>query len=60
MPLYAYHCPTCGHEFDARHKIDDPAPDCPACGAEVVKVYHAPRVVYKGDGFYTNDNRKSE
>lgn len=31
MPLYAYRCRSCGHEFEALVRSND-APGCPACG----------------------------
>jgi putative FmdB family regulatory protein len=31
MPLYDYRCEN-GHQFEARHSFNDPAPACPACG----------------------------
>jgi|SRR5690606_33123589 len=31
MPLYDYRCQN-GHQFEARHGFDDPAPACPDCG----------------------------
>ena len=32
MPLYDFHCRTCGERFEARTAVDAVAP-CPACGA---------------------------
>ena len=38
MPLYDYRCAQ-GHEFEARHGFNDPAPACPICGeAQVERV----------------------
>jgi putative FmdB family regulatory protein len=31
MPLYDYRCPN-GHQFEARHGFNAPAPACPTCG----------------------------
>ncbi|MFN8447308.1 MAG: zinc ribbon domain-containing protein [Anaerolineae bacterium] len=36
MPLYDYKCAK-GHEFEARHGFDDPAPACPVCGETQVQ-----------------------
>ena len=33
MPLYAFACKECGHEFETLVRIDE-TPACPACGAE--------------------------
>ncbi|RIK08714.1 MAG: hypothetical protein DCC49_08510 [Acidobacteria bacterium] len=33
MPLYAYKCNSCGHDFDARNGFDDrDDANCPECG----------------------------
>lgn len=36
MPLYEYHCPECGENFDklVRFSEADQMPVCPNCGAE--------------------------
>ena len=36
MPLYEYHCPTCGETFDqlVRFSEADQMPVCPSCGGE--------------------------
>uniref|UniRef100_A0A832I0M3 Zinc ribbon domain-containing protein n=1 Tax=Eiseniibacteriota bacterium TaxID=2212470 RepID=A0A832I0M3_UNCEI len=34
MPLYDFACARCGRRFEALvNRWDDPAPQCPACGA---------------------------
>jgi putative FmdB family regulatory protein len=33
MPLYAFRCTTCGHEFETLARFEE-TPACPACGAE--------------------------
>lgn len=33
MPTYDYRCPACHSRFEAHHRINDPTPACPACGA---------------------------
>ncbi|PWB83260.1 MAG: zinc ribbon domain-containing protein [Methylocystaceae bacterium] len=32
MPLYAYRCAACDHEFQTLVRADD-TPECPACGS---------------------------
>jgi len=33
MPIYSFHCPRCGAEFESLTSSSSPAPACPACGA---------------------------
>lgn len=37
MPLYDYHCESCGHRFQVKHGFNDPIPICPACAADTVR-----------------------
>lgn len=32
MPIYGYHCRSCGHEFQTLVRSDE-QPACPSCGA---------------------------
>lgn len=59
MPLYAYKCESCGHQFDKfQHFVDDPLRVCPVCQEEALrKVYSPVGIVFKGKGFYATDNR---
>lgn len=59
MPVYAYKCDACGHEFDKfQHFVDDPLTVCPVCAEEALrKVYSPVGIVFKGKGFYATDNR---
>jgi len=59
MPVYAYKCDACGHEFDKfQHFVDDPLTVCPVCSEEALrKVYSPVGIVFKGKGFYATDNR---
>jgi hypothetical protein len=62
MPAYDYKCKKCGHFFEARHGMNDPAPECPQqlCGGVVQRVYHAPPAHFHGSGWakdgYENKN----
>ena len=38
MPAYDYLCTRCKLQFEARHAINAPGPDCPVCGAATAKV----------------------
>jgi len=59
MPLYAYKCDACGHEFDKfQHFVDDPLTVCPVCREETLrKVFSPVGIVFKGKGFYATDHR---
>lgn len=53
MPTYAYHCDSCGHDFEQFRSIsgrDDPS-TCPACE----QTTNITRVPVLGMGFALND-----
>ena len=60
MPIYAFECTTCGHQFDRLQKMSDPDPtDCPECGATQVKrQLTAPSFRLSGSGWYETDFKK--
>jgi putative FmdB family regulatory protein len=60
MPIYAFTCDACGHQFDRLQKISDPDPDaCPKCGAATVKrQLTAPSFRLAGGGWYETDFKK--
>lgn len=60
MPIYAFECDACGHEFDRLQKIADPDPtECPACGAtQVRRQLTAPAFRLSGSGWYETDFKK--
>jgi putative FmdB family regulatory protein len=60
MPLYAYQCRTCGHNFEARQSFNDaPLADCPNChtAGSVFRVIQPTGVVFKGSGWYITDSK---
>jgi putative FmdB family regulatory protein len=59
MPIYAYHCGTCGHAKDVLQKMSDaPLTQCPACGAQTfAKQLTAAGFQLKGSGWYVTDFR---
>ncbi len=60
MPIYAFRCAECGHEFDRLQKMSDPDPDtCPNCGAHAVgRQITAPSFRLSGNGWYETDFKK--
>ena len=62
MPIYDYHCSSCGQTTEVIHGIDAPAPRfCPSCGAEgtLRKTFAAPAVLFKGSGWAKKDRSSS-
>ena len=62
MPTYEYHCSKCKVSYELRQGFDaETTHACEECGRGVAKrVLHAPRVVFKGSGWYATDSRKSQ
>lgn len=59
MPTYVYRCKKCSNEFEQVQKMSDPAlTDCPNCDGQIGRVPFPVGVVFKGSGFYVNDNSK--
>ena len=60
MPIYAFECAACGHEFDRLQKMSDADPTtCPNCGQETVKrQVTAPSFRLSGSGWYETDFKK--
>jgi putative FmdB family regulatory protein len=61
MPTYEYECKSCGVDFDVFQSMsDEPLKVCPTCGKAVRrKISKGTGIIFKGSGFYKNDNRKS-
>jgi putative FmdB family regulatory protein len=56
MPMYAYKCRRCGHEFEVLQKLSEPPlRTCRRCRGRLDKLMSAAAVIYKGSGFYTTD-----
>lgn len=61
MPIYAFACSACGHDFDRLQKLSDADPTtCPACGAEgsIARQLTAPQFRLAGGGWYETDFKK--
>jgi putative FmdB family regulatory protein len=60
MPIYAFECAACGHQFDRLQKLSDPDPrSCPDCSAESVRrQVTAPSFRLAGSGWYETDFKK--
>lgn len=61
MPIYAFACAACGHQFDKLQKMSDPDPAaCPECGVEgrVGRQVTAPSFRLAGSGWYETDFKK--
>ena len=60
MPIYAFQCAACGHDFDRLQKLSDPDPAaCPECGkGEVRRRLTAPQFRLSGSGWYETDFKK--
>ncbi len=59
MPVYEYQCTRCGHRFEAVHPVGEAVERCERCGAPVRRVFSPVGIIFKGSGFYVNDNRKT-
>ena len=55
MPNYEYKCKECTNRFEIWQEVGADAPPCPECAGEVKKVLHAPKLHFKGSGFYITD-----
>ena len=61
MPIYAFACQDCGHDFERLQRLSDPDPtDCPACsaGGRVTRQLTAPQFRLAGGGWYETDFKK--
>jgi putative FmdB family regulatory protein len=60
MPIYAFVCGSCGHEFERLQRLSDADPtQCPECHAEQVRrQLTAPSFRLAGAGWYETDFKK--
>ncbi|MBI4302576.1 MAG: hypothetical protein HY664_08215 [Chloroflexi bacterium] len=59
MPIYEYECSRCHLKFERRQRFDEePIDICPECQGKARRIINSVPVLFKGNGFYTTDNRK--
>lgn len=60
VPTYEYRCESCRKSYDLHEGFSAATTHtCQRCKKGIAKrVLHAPRVVFKGSGFYATDSRK--
>ena len=67
MATYTFRCPACSTVFPKYMTISEYIRDmgktviCPKCGKRVLPtrlISTSPAILYKGDGFYSTDNRR--
>jgi putative FmdB family regulatory protein len=60
MPIYAFECEGCGHQFERLQRLADADPtDCPECtAAQVRRQLTAPSFRLAGAGWYETDFKK--
>lgn len=66
VPIYEYKCRVCDERFDVEQSFtDETLTEIDGCSIDesgrhqVKKVFAAPAIAFKGDGFYRNDARSS-
>ena len=60
MPVYTYRRED-GTTFDIRQRFGDrPLQACPTTGQVVNRVIQPAGIIFKGSGFYVNDNNKAK
>ena len=56
MPTYEYQCNDCGHEFEVRQRISEPAlTRCETCGGALKRLLSAAPFILRGEGWYVTD-----
>ena len=61
MPIYEYHCTSCGNDLEVFQHMQDPTLTvCPECHGTLKKIYSPVGIVFKGSGFYATDSKNSK
>lgn len=60
MPIYEYHCGSCGKDFERFQKITDPPlTACPECGKKVSRTISQTSFTLKGGGWFKDGYSQS-
>ena len=60
MPVYQYICPKCNLKFELKQSFSDESiVVCPKCQNGARRLFSTVPIIFKGQGFYVTDNRKS-
>jgi putative FmdB family regulatory protein len=62
MPTYAFTCTKCGQHFEKQlpWQANQAEVACPQGHRAVRRVYSHPQVVFKGNGWYSTENRAKQ
>jgi putative FmdB family regulatory protein len=55
MPTYELKCEDCEQTVEVVCRYEERPRRCEKCGGELVQVFHAPAIAFKGSGFHCND-----
>jgi putative FmdB family regulatory protein len=57
MPVYEYKCSQCFSQIEFERGFgEDREPSC--CGTTMIRVWNSFGIQFKGNGFYSTDNKK--
>jgi putative FmdB family regulatory protein len=60
VPVYEFECEKCGDRFEVMLSIKEKHPvKCRHCRGKLLRIFNPVGIVFKGSGFYVNDNRKN-
>lgn len=60
MTTYLYHCPSCSTEVEVRAQMSRRHSRVhQVCGTEMRRIWTAPSISFRGDGFYATSGRRT-